>query len=68
MNCPKCASVKVVPAFVGLFCHDCNELHLDQSMQNNFTESLLERYSDSPPEHNKPGSDGYTDETGKIVK
>lgn len=68
MNCPKCNSEKVSFALIGVFCQDCNQIHLVDSMQDAFTASLIERYSDNPPEHNRPGKDGFANETGKIVK
>jgi hypothetical protein len=67
-RCPKCGSERGGWAMVGWWCSICKELFTDKEMMDNLTESLIERYSDNPPEHNKPGRDGHTDETGKIVE
>lgn len=67
-NCKKCGSNKLAFALIGWICWDCNEMHSVEVMQNNFTKSLIERYSEKPPEHNRPGRDGVVDSEGNIVK
>jgi hypothetical protein len=67
MSCPRCESENTVSAMIGVFCHDCNLFYLNEDMCDNFTGSLIERYSDNPPENNRPGKDGMVNDKGEIV-
>lgn len=66
-TCSHCGSTKMAFAILGFYCHDCNQMSFVEEFRDNFTKSLVERYSNSPPDHNKPHSDGLIDNKGNIV-